>query len=62
MPKVWISCRYCGREWTEVLYSQSQVEDLKCPRCNDSSLTVKNKEAVDNSNCFGYDLEDKKDE
>jgi uncharacterized protein YbaR (Trm112 family) len=38
-------CNYCGFNWEYWAASRRQIESLCCPKCNDSSLTVKDTES-----------------
>lgn len=38
MIKTIVECIYCGNRWKQTFYSKSQMEDLHCNKCNDSSL------------------------
>lgn len=43
--RVSIECMYCGHKWEKMAYNKQSIEDEKCPKCNDSTLKVKDLEA-----------------
>lgn len=52
MPKVRVRCNYCGRDWDEYVYTDTDVSSLRC-RCGNTKLTVK-PEKSDDRDPFGY--------
>lgn len=44
---------YCGHEWDAIYYSHAQVEAVKCIKCGDSTLKVKN--TPTKANYYGYE-------
>lgn len=53
MPKVIITCQYCGHIENTYLYSLTQV--YKCEVCKDKNATIKETQESD-GNVFGYPL------
>jgi DNA-directed RNA polymerase subunit RPC12/RpoP len=42
MPKVLFSCSYCGYSWSEHIIYYSEMENMRCEKCNDKNV-IKNK-------------------
>ena len=36
-----LTCLYCGKEWTEVVYNQNILIEKRCPVCNDKNVDIK---------------------
>lgn len=44
MSEFTFTCLYCNHKWKAVYYFKPNIEDLKCPICNDKNLKVKKEE------------------
>jgi len=42
MIEVSLECQYCGHKWIYRAYSKASIDKLKCNKCSDSNLTVRN--------------------
>lgn len=41
MIELLIECLYCGFSWTESVWNKSHVDSLKCSRCGDLTLKIR---------------------
>lgn len=55
MPKVKLTCNYCGHIWDEYVYTQEQVEGLSCAKCKDKNLKVLSEQTNYDTDPFGYE-------
>lgn len=56
MPEYKICCLYCNHSYEDYFYNNSQIEDLKCPKCRDKNLKITEK-SLSRSDVFGYTYE-----
>lgn len=43
--KVQLECMYCGNKWDKIAHTKQSIESETCPKCNDSSLKVRDHQA-----------------
>jgi hypothetical protein len=61
MPKIELTCKYCGKEWTQVVMNQDDLENLKCILCGDSSVSARQIDET-KRDVFGYDNQDPRED
>lgn len=50
-PEIFVTCLYCNDSYKTYVYTEFEMEELKCRRCQDTSLKIAKKEDTD---VFGY--------
>lgn len=52
MIRLYCTCNYCGHFWIVVSYGYSKNPNMKCTKCDDRNVVIKEAQSV---NPFGYE-------
>lgn len=39
--KIHFECKYCGKQWRDVFYSEASIKNQRCRYCDDKNLKVR---------------------